>query len=169
MGTHPIFESDFDCLTWERTVRLKNIMPDTEAPAAPAPVVAAAPGSFTVETAVQDVLKHGSHRDALSRGLNEAVRVLERRDALSAFWRKTATRPTTFVSSRLCALNTRSQLYRSVTTKPWASGPDFAKLTAREMRARSSDAHVLLFAPSKSAPLGTIFKLKLKVIKILFI
>merc|ERR1712244_122905 len=82
MGTHPIFESDFDCLTDKRTFRLKNIMSDTEAPAAPAPVVAAAPGSFTVETAVQDVLKHGSHRDALSRGLNEAVRALERRDAL---------------------------------------------------------------------------------------
>merc|ERR1739838_1006906 len=84
MGTHPIFESDFDCLTGRRTFRLNNIiiMSDTEAPAAPAPVVAAAPGSFTVETAVQDVLKHGAYQDGLSRGLNEAVRALERRDAL---------------------------------------------------------------------------------------
>lgn len=86
-------------------------MSDTEAPAAPAPV-AAAPGSFTVETAVQvknlifwmyfifrrilqkllrnirndyffqDVLKQGAIQDGLSRGLNEAVRALERKDAL---------------------------------------------------------------------------------------
>merc|ERR1712018_295465 len=55
-------------------------MSDTEAPAAPAPV--AAPGSFTVETAVQAVLKAGSFQDGLSRGLNEAVRALEKRDAL---------------------------------------------------------------------------------------
>merc|ERR1712088_261411 len=68
MGTHPIFESDFDCLTDKRRFR---IMSDTEAPAAPVPV--AAPGSFTVETAIQD---------GLSRGLNEAVRALERKDAL---------------------------------------------------------------------------------------
>merc|ERR1712115_132388 len=47
----------------------------------PAPV-AAAPGSFTVETAVQDVLKQGAIQDGLSRGLNEAVRALERKDAL---------------------------------------------------------------------------------------
>merc|ERR1711924_70199 len=77
MGTHPIFESDFDCLTDKRRFR---IMSDTEAPAAPVPV--AAPGSFTVETAVQDVLKQGAIQDGLSRGLNEAVRALERRDAL---------------------------------------------------------------------------------------
>merc|ERR1712131_17237 len=77
MGTHPIFESDFDCLTDKRI----SDMSDTEAPAAPAPV-AAAPGSFTVETAVQDVLKQGAIQDGLSRGLNEAVRALERKDAL---------------------------------------------------------------------------------------
>merc|ERR1711953_1029857 len=77
MGTHPIFESDFDCLTDKRRFR---IMSDTEAPAAPVPV--AAPGSFTVETAVQDVLKQGAIQDGLSRGLNEAVRALERKDAL---------------------------------------------------------------------------------------
>merc|ERR1712066_267938 len=84
MGTHPIFESDFDCLTAARgrIVSNLNIMSDTEAPAAPAPVVAAAPGSFTVETAVQDVLKHGAYQGGLSRGLNEAVRALEKRDAL---------------------------------------------------------------------------------------
>merc|ERR1712158_150017 len=58
-------------------------MSDTEAPAAaPAPVVAAAPGSYTVETAVQAVLKAGAFQDGLSRGLNEAVRALEKRDAL---------------------------------------------------------------------------------------
>merc|ERR1711977_7202 len=45
-------------------------------------VAVAAPGSFTVESAVQDVLKHGAYNDGLSRGLNEAVRALERRDAL---------------------------------------------------------------------------------------
>merc|ERR1712158_192881 len=77
MGTHPIFESDFDCLTDKRRFR---IMSDTEAPAAPVPV--AAPGSFTVETAVQDVLKQGAIQDGLSRGLNEAVRALERKDDL---------------------------------------------------------------------------------------
>jgi small subunit ribosomal protein S12e len=56
-------------------------MSDTEGASAP---VAAAPvaGSFTVETAVQETLKHAQNRDGLSRGLNEAVRALERRDAL---------------------------------------------------------------------------------------
>merc|ERR1712018_636336 len=83
MGTHPIFESDFDCLTARGDFVSKvNIMSDTEAPVAPPPVVAAAPGSFTVESAVQDVLKHGAYNDGLSRGLNEAVRALEKRDAL---------------------------------------------------------------------------------------
>merc|ERR1712184_10256 len=79
MGTHPIFESDFDCLTFE--ARTTSIMSDTEGASAP---VAAAPvaGSFTVETAVQETLKHAQNRDGLSRGLNEAVRALERRDAL---------------------------------------------------------------------------------------
>jgi small subunit ribosomal protein S12e len=58
-------------------------MSDTEAaPVAPIPVVNAAPVGFTVETAVQEVLKHASYHDGLSRGLNEAVRALERRDAL---------------------------------------------------------------------------------------
>ena len=47
---------------------------------AAAPVVAAA--GFTVETAVQEVLKQGNFQNALSRGLNEAVRALERRDAI---------------------------------------------------------------------------------------
>merc|ERR1711876_145156 len=73
MGTHPIFESDFDCLT-------EAIMSDTEAPAAaPAPVAAQ---GYSVETAVQETLKHAQHRDGLARGLNEAVRALERRDAI---------------------------------------------------------------------------------------
>merc|ERR1712157_425432 len=63
MGTHPIFESDFDCLT-------EAIMSDTEAPAAaPAPVAAQ---GYSVETAVQETLKHAQHRDGLARGLNEA-------------------------------------------------------------------------------------------------
>ncbi|CBY20254.1 unnamed protein product [Oikopleura dioica] len=48
---------------------------------AAAPVVVAAAG-FTVETAVQEVLKQGNFQNALSRGLNEAVRALERRDAI---------------------------------------------------------------------------------------
>merc|ERR1711962_926834 len=56
-------------------------MSDTEG-AAPAPVAAPAAGQYSVETAVQETLKHAQHRDGLSRGLNEAVRALEKRDAL---------------------------------------------------------------------------------------
>lgn len=56
-------------------------MSDTEG-AAPAPVAAPAAGQYSVETAVQETLKHAQHRDGLSRGLNEAVRALERKDAL---------------------------------------------------------------------------------------
>merc|ERR1712127_684408 len=74
MGTHPIFESDFDCLT-------EAIMSDTEAPAA-VPAAPVAPQGYSVETAVQETLKHAQHRDGLARGLNEAVRALERRDAI---------------------------------------------------------------------------------------
>jgi hypothetical protein len=49
---------------------------------AAAPVVAPVAAGFTVETAVQEVLKQGNFQNALSRGLNEAVRALERRDAI---------------------------------------------------------------------------------------
>merc|ERR1712174_161583 len=73
MGTHPIFESDFDCLTEAK-------MSDTEAPAAAAPAPVAQ--GYSVETAVQETLKHAQHRDGLARGLNEGVRALERRDAI---------------------------------------------------------------------------------------
>merc|ERR1712174_28871 len=73
MGTHPIFESDFDCLTEAK-------MSDTEAPAAAAPAPVAQ--GYSVETAVQETLKQAQHRDGLARGLNEAVRALERRDAI---------------------------------------------------------------------------------------
>merc|ERR1712131_211577 len=61
------------------SVRIK--MSDTEG-AAPAPVAAPAAGQYSVETAVRETLKHAQHRDGLSRGLNEAVRALERKDAL---------------------------------------------------------------------------------------
>merc|ERR1712137_350638 len=81
MGTHPIFESDFDCLTGKRGLSVRIKMSDTEG-AAPAPVAAPAAGQYSVETAVQETLKHAQHRDGLSRGLNEAVRALERKDAL---------------------------------------------------------------------------------------
>lgn len=54
-------------------------MSDSEQAAAPAPVAAQ---GYSVETAVQETLKHAQHRDGLARGLNEAVRALERRDAI---------------------------------------------------------------------------------------
>merc|ERR1712035_298530 len=53
MGTHPIFESDFDCLT-------EAIMSDSEQAAAPAPVAAQ---GYSVETAVQETLKHAQNCD----------------------------------------------------------------------------------------------------------
>merc|ERR1712131_256640 len=81
MGTHPIFESDFDCLTGKRGLRVRIKMSDTEG-AAPAPVAAPAAGQYSVETAVQETLNNAQHRDGLYRGLNEAVRALERKDAL---------------------------------------------------------------------------------------
>ena len=56
-------------------------MSDTEAPAA-VPAAPVAPQGYSVETAVQETLKHAQHRDGLARGLNEAVRALERRDAI---------------------------------------------------------------------------------------
>merc|ERR1712174_54222 len=79
MGTHPIFESDFDCLTVKKRA-LEAKMSDTEAPAAAAPAPVAQ--GYSVETAVQETLKQAQHRDGLARGLNEAVRALERRDAI---------------------------------------------------------------------------------------
>merc|ERR1712137_684712 len=87
MGTHPIFESDFDCLTGKCGLSVRIKMSDTEG-AAPAPVAAPAAGQYSVETAVQETLKHAQHRDGLSRGLNEAVRALERKDALCYLGRK---------------------------------------------------------------------------------
>ena len=56
----------------------------SEAEVAPTPAAApvAAAAGFTVESAVQEVLKQGNFQNALSRGLNEAVRALERRDAI---------------------------------------------------------------------------------------
>merc|ERR1712203_90273 len=80
MGTHPIFESDFDCLTVKKRA-LEAKMSDTEAPAAAAAPAPVAQG-YSVETAVQETLKQAQHRDGLARGLNEAVRALERRDAI---------------------------------------------------------------------------------------
>merc|ERR1712227_1200661 len=73
MGTHPIFESDFDCLT-------EAIMSDSEQAAAPAPVAAQ---GYSVETAVQETLKPAQHRDAicciLAENCDEAnyVRLIE--------------------------------------------------------------------------------------------
>merc|ERR1711978_406334 len=78
MGTHPIFESDFDCLTDLKQGLVSCRIPKELLHQFAAPVA----GSFTVETAVQETLKHAQNRDGLSRGLNEAVRALERRDAL---------------------------------------------------------------------------------------
>merc|ERR1711890_3685 len=50
---------------------------------APAPVAVITPGDpMTIESAVRDVLKTAQYCDGLSRGLNEAVRALEKRDAL---------------------------------------------------------------------------------------
>merc|ERR1712080_696986 len=50
---------------------------------APAPVAVITPGDpITIESAVRDVLKTAQYCDGLSRGLNEAVRALEKRDAL---------------------------------------------------------------------------------------
>ena len=58
----------------------------SEAEVAPTPAAApVAAAGFTVETAVQEVLKQGNFQNALSRGLNEAVRALERRDAIVWF------------------------------------------------------------------------------------
>merc|ERR1739848_196423 len=84
MGTHPIFESDFDCLTdGKKTLRTYYKICQTPKHPPPLPHLLLPPlPVHSVETAVQDVLKHGAYHDGLSRGLNEAVRALERRDAL---------------------------------------------------------------------------------------
>merc|ERR1712062_700049 len=132
MGTHPIFESDFDCLTDKRRFR---IMSDTEAPAAPVPV--AAPGSFTVETAVQDVLKQGAIQDGLSRGLNEAVRALERKDALICLLAENCDEANYVrLVEALCREN-QIPVLKIGDIRPSANGLDSAKSTAREMPARS--------------------------------
>merc|ERR1712176_877909 len=126
MGTHPIFESDFDCLTEEM-----GDMSDTEAPAAPAPV-AAAPGSFTVETAVQDVLKQGAIQDGLSRGLNEAVRALERKDALICLLAENCDEANYVrLVEALCREN-QIPVLKIGAIRPSANGLDSAKSTARE-------------------------------------
>merc|ERR1712227_419151 len=153
MGTHPIFESDFDCLTgkWGLSVRIK--MSDTEG-AAPAPVAAPAAGQYSVETAVQETLKHAQHRDGLSRGLNEAVRALERKDALCCILAENCDEQTTSDSSRPSASNTKSQFSRLVITRHSANGPDFAKLTEKVTQSRLLAAHALSFAKSTIMLLG---------------
>merc|ERR1711980_47119 len=132
MGTHPIFESDFDCLTGYE-------MSEAEVAPTPAAAPVAAAAGFTVETAVQEVLKQGNFQNVLSRGLNEAVRALERRDAI------------------VCLLpeNTQSQCSRLVTTRPSASGLVSASEIGRRTPERLSDALASSFDPSKTAKHGT--------------
>merc|ERR1711953_1604351 len=152
MGTHPIFESDFDCLTVKKRA-LEAKMSDTEAPAAAAPAPVAQ--GYSVETAVQETLKQAQHRDGLARGLNEAVRALERRDAICCILAENCDEANYVRLMRLFASSTRFPSSRSETTRPSASGPAFARSTAKARPSRSSDARALLFVRSTTTPPGT--------------
>merc|ERR1712003_555525 len=145
MGTHPIFESDFDCLTGKLGLSVRIKMSDTEG-AAPAPVAAPAAGQYSVETAVQETLKHAQHRDGLSRGLNEAVRALERKDALCCILAKNCDEANYVRLIEALCVEHQIPILKIGDNKTLGNGPDFAKLTEKVTQSRLLAAHALSFA-----------------------
>merc|ERR1712227_178806 len=155
MGTHPIFESDFDCLTDLRTFRdsLKHVGHWSTCRRRPCCCCS----TWFV------------HRRICSSGCFEAW-CLQRwaqplvstrlfahlKDATpsSAYWRKTATKQTTCVLSKLSASNIKSPCSKSEIIRLWASGLDCAKSTAKETPERWLAARASSFDRLRTARRG---------------
>merc|ERR1712113_609430 len=145
MGTHPIFESDFDCLT-------EAIMSDTEAPAAaPAPVAAQ---GYSVETAVQETLKHAQHRDGLARGLNEAVRALERRDAICCILAENCDEANYVRLIEALCVEHQIPILKIGDNKTLGEWSGLCKITVKVTQSRLLAAHALSFVKSTIMLLG---------------